>query len=88
MVVLPVLRRDGEATTFESWDEFGRRLPFWGFPSGGFIDIDDSEAVIRAIEMTADDVPLDLVLHTPGGLVLAAEQIASALADHPGRVTV
>lgn len=61
---------------------------FLGIPFGGFIDIDDSEAVIRAIEMTADDVPLDLVLHTPGGLVLAAEQIASALADHPGRVTV
>jgi ClpP class serine protease len=27
-------------------------------------------------------------LHTPGGLVLAAEQIAKALADHKGKVTV
>ena len=61
---------------------------FLGIPFGGLIDIDDSEAVIRAIEMTADDVPIDLVLHTPGGLVLAAEQIASALVDHPAQVTV
>ena len=29
--------------------------------------------------MTADDVPIDLIVHTPGGLVLAAEQIALAL---------
>lgn len=63
-------------------------LSLLGIRFGGFIDIDDSEAVIRAIEMTDDDVPIDLVLHTPGGLVLAAEQIASALADHPAPVTV
>lgn len=61
---------------------------FLGIPFGGFIDIDDSEAVIRAVEMTAPDVPIDLVLHTPGGLVLAAEQIAAALAAHPATVTV
>ncbi len=61
---------------------------FLGIPFGGYIDIDDSEAVIRAIEMTDDDVPIDLVLHTPGGLVLAAEQIAAALAAHPAPVTV
>jgi ClpP class serine protease len=61
---------------------------FLGIPFGGYIDIDDSEAVIRAIEMTGKEVPVDLVLHTPGGLVLAAEQIAAALADHPAPVTV
>ena len=59
-----------------------------GIPFGGFIDIDDSEAVIRAIEMTGKDIPISMVLHTPGGLVLAAEQIAAALADHPAPVTV
>jgi ClpP class serine protease len=63
-------------------------LSFLGIPFGGFIDIDDSEEVIRAIEMTASDVPIDLILHTPGGLVLAAEQIASALAAHSAQVTV
>jgi len=46
-------------------------LAFLGIPFGGFIDIDDSEAVIRAIEMTSPRVPIDLVLHTPGGLVLS-----------------
>ncbi|HZQ29404.1 MAG TPA: S49 family peptidase [Acidimicrobiales bacterium] len=61
---------------------------FLGIPFGGFIDIEDSEAIIRAIELTADNIPIDLILHTPGGLVLAAEQIASALADHPAKVTV
>jgi ClpP class serine protease len=64
------------------------QLSFLGIPFGGYIDIDDSEAVIRAIEMTGKQVPLDLVLHTPGGLVLAAEQIAAALAAHPAPVTV
>ncbi|MDQ1716540.1 MAG: hypothetical protein QOE71_3632 [Pseudonocardiales bacterium] len=63
-------------------------LSFLGIPFGGFLDIDDSEALIRVIEMSDKDVPIDLVLHTPGGLVLAAEQIASALADHPAPVTV
>jgi ClpP class serine protease len=63
-------------------------LAFLGIPFGGFIDIDDSEAVIRAIELTSPRVPIDMILHTPGGLVLAAEQIASALAKHVAPVTV
>jgi ClpP class serine protease len=63
-------------------------LAILGIPFGGYIDIDDSEAVIRAIEMTSPELPIDLILHTPGGLVLAAEQIATALADHKGPVTV
>jgi ClpP class serine protease len=53
-----------------------------GFPLMRYIDVNDSEEVLRAIQMTDDDVPLDLVLHTPGGLVLAALQIARAIADH------
>src|SRR3954453_5668060 len=61
---------------------------FLGIPFGGYIDIEDSEEIIRAIEMTGEKMPIDLVLHTPGGLVLAAEQIAAALAAHPGDVTV
>jgi ClpP class serine protease len=61
---------------------------FLGIPFGGFIDIDDSEALIRAVEMTAKDIPIDLIVHTPGGLVLAAEQIAAGLAVHPANVTV
>jgi ClpP class serine protease len=59
-----------------------------GFPVARYIDINDSEEVLRAIQMTDDDVPLDLVLHTPGGLVLAALQIAKAIAEHKAKVTV
>ena len=58
-----------------------------GFPILRYIDIDDSEAVIRAIHLTDPDMPLDLVLHTPGGLVLASYQIAHAIKLHRGKVT-
>ena len=63
-------------------------IGFLGVPLFRFIDIEDSEAVLRAIRTTPDERPLDIVLHTPGGLVLASEQIAYALRDHPGKVTV
>lgn len=59
-----------------------------GFPIARYIDINDSEDVLRAIQMTDAEVPLDIVLHTPGGLVLAAMQIAKAISDHKGKVTV
>jgi ClpP class serine protease len=59
-----------------------------GIPLRRFIDVEDSEAVLRAIRLTPDTVPIDLVAHTPGGLVLASEQIARALHRHPARVTV
>jgi len=59
-----------------------------GVPFYRYIDIDDSEAVLRAIRQTPDESPIDLLLHTPGGLVLASEQIAYALRAHRGRVTV
>jgi ClpP class serine protease len=59
-----------------------------GFPIARYIDINDSEEVLRAIQMTDDDVPVDLVLHTPGGLVLAALQIAKAVREHKGKVTI
>ncbi|MCW2913063.1 MAG: hypothetical protein JWN52_1131 [Actinomycetia bacterium] len=60
---------------------------FFGLPFARYIDIDDSEEVLRAIELTAPDVPIDLVLHTPGGMVLASQQIANALLSHPAKVT-
>jgi ClpP class serine protease len=58
-----------------------------GFPVARYIDVNDSEDVLRAIQMTDDDVPLDIILHTPGGLVLAALQIAHAVRGHKGKVT-
>ncbi len=59
-----------------------------GFPVARYIDIEDSEQILRAIRLTPDDMPIDLVLHTPGGLVLAAEQIAFALQRRKGPTTV
>jgi len=58
-----------------------------GFPVFRYIDVDDSEAVLRAIHLTDPEVPLDIVLHTPGGLVLASLQIARAIHKHKGKVT-
>jgi len=58
-----------------------------GIPLARYIDIDDAQGILRAIRETPDDRPIEIVLHTPGGLVLAATQIASALADHPAEVT-
>ncbi|MGI0489389.1 SDH family Clp fold serine proteinase [Pantanalinema rosaneae CENA516] len=59
-----------------------------GIPLARYISIEDSEQVLRAIRLTPSDVPIDLVLHTPGGLVLATEQIARALVRHQAKVTV
>lgn len=59
-----------------------------GIPLARYINIEDSEQVLRAIRLTPDEMPIDLVLHTPGGLVLATEQIAAALRRHPAPVTV
>jgi ClpP class serine protease len=58
-----------------------------GFPVFRYIDVNDSEEVMRAIHLTDPRVPLDIVLHTPGGLVLAALQIARAIYKHEGKVT-
>ncbi|MCR3883741.1 hypothetical protein P0O24_09250 [Methanotrichaceae archaeon M04Ac] len=63
-------------------------LSFLGIPLARYIDIDDSEQVLRAIRTTPKDVPIDLILHTPGGLALAATQIALALKAHPAKKTV
>ena len=59
-----------------------------GFPLFRYIDINDSEEVLRAIHLTDPEIPVDLVLHTPGGLVLAATQIARAIFKRKGKVTV
>src|SRR3546814_13580658 len=58
-----------------------------GFPLVRYIDIDDAEDVIRAIRDTDPETPIDIILHTPGGLVIASLQIASALSQHRGKVT-
>jgi ClpP class serine protease len=59
-----------------------------GFPMVQFLDIQDSEAALRAIRLTPRDVPIDLILHTPAGLNLSSEQIARTLMRRKARVTV
>ena len=63
-------------------------LSILGFPMFRYIDIDDAERVIRAIHLTDPDIPLDVVLHTPGGLVLASVQIARAIQAHRAKTTI
>ncbi len=63
-------------------------IAFLGIPLSRYIDIDDSEEVLRAIRTTPHDVPIDLIMHTPGGIALAATQIALALKAHPAKKTV
>jgi len=59
-----------------------------GIPLIRYINIEDSEAILRAIRLTDSDMPIDIILHTPGGLVLAAEQISMALIRHKAKITV
>jgi len=33
-------------------------------------------------------MPIDFIVHTPGGLILSSEQIAMALQRHRGKVTI
>lgn len=63
-------------------------MAIFGIPLMRYIDINDSERIIRAIHLTKDDTPIDLIVHAPGGLALAALQIAHALKAHPAKVTV
>jgi len=63
-------------------------IGLFGIPFYKFISVEDSEEVLRAIRMAPKDKPIDLILHTPGGLVLAATQIAKALHDHPAETRV
>lgn len=64
------------------------RRSLFGFAVARHIDLEDAQTIIAAIKETPDDVPIDLILHTPGGLVLAAMQIARAVEAHPAKVTV
>lgn len=63
-------------------------VSLFGIPVSKYINIDDAEAILRAIRLTPDEKPIDLIVHTPGGLVLAASQIAHAIQKHKGKVTV
>jgi ClpP class serine protease len=60
----------------------------FGLSVSRHIDLEDAQTIISAIKETPPERPIDIVLHTPGGLVLAAMQIARAVEAHPAKVTV
>ncbi|WP_245813542.1 SDH family Clp fold serine proteinase [Roseovarius marisflavi] len=60
----------------------------FGFSMSSQIGLEDAQSIISAIKATPDDTPIDIVLHTPGGLVIASMQIARAIEAHPAKVTV
>ena len=62
-------------------------MSFLGFPIVRYIDINDWEELIHALRLTDSNIPIDLILHTPGGLVLPATQIARAINRRKGKVT-
>jgi ClpP class serine protease len=64
------------------------RRSLLGFPVSRFINLEDAQTIIAAIKATPPERPIDFIVHTPGGLVLAAMQIARALQAHPARVRV
>jgi ClpP class serine protease len=64
------------------------QIGLFGIPFYRYINVEDSEQVLRAIKTTPPDTPITMILHTPGGLVLAAAQIALALKDHPAKTSV
>ena len=53
-----------------------------GFPVARYIDINDSEEVLRAIQMTDEDVPLDLVPtdYVVAGMILAMGELIEGTA--------
>jgi ClpP class serine protease len=64
------------------------RSNLFGMSVARHIDLEDAQTIIAAIKETPRDMPIDLIVHTPGGLVLAAMQIARAVEAHPAKVTV
>src|SRR3954467_14019502 len=83
---LAVLSRERKATVITLIHR-QEQMSLLGFPVVRYIDIDDAESVLRAINETPAGRPIEIILHTPGGMVIAARQIATALADHDGPVT-
>lgn len=51
------------------------------------IGLEDAETILHQIRSTPPDKPIDLILHTPGGVALAAEMMSMAIKFHPEKVT-
>ena len=80
-------RKVSRNTRYHDDPSSGEAQPF-GFAVSRHIDLEDAQTIIAAITDTPEDMPIDFVIHTPGGLVLAAMQIARAVEAHKAEVTV
>lgn len=87
---MKLMRRleESRGTRFISLIHRQEAVSLLGIPISRYINVEDSEQILRAIRLTPPDMPIDILLHTPGGLVLAARQIALALKNHGAKVTV
>jgi ClpP class serine protease len=83
VLALIATKRDATVITLIHRQE---TMSLLGIPIARYIDIDDSQSVLQAIRETPAKKSIEIILHTPGGLVLAASQIARALSDHDGRI--
>lgn len=52
------------------------------------LDAVDLEDALTAIRKTPKDKPLDVIIHSPGGWISCAQQIARAIKAHPAKTTV
>jgi ClpP class serine protease len=52
------------------------------------IGFEDSEYILQQVRETPPDKPIDLIVHTEGGLTFAADLMAMALRNHKAKVTV
>ena len=59
-----------------------------GIPVKQYIKVEDAESILRAIRSAPPGKPIDMIIHTPGGILFSAYQIAKALKEHKGKVTV
>ncbi len=56
-------------------------MRFLGFPLMRYIDITDSEEILRAVRLTPDDMPVDMIVHTPGALFYLLSRLQWPLRD-------
>src|SRR4029078_4382828 len=60
------------------------RRSFFGFAVSRHIDLEDAQTVIAAIKDTPEDTPIDLIFHTPGGIVFSSDANRPRRRSPPG----
>lgn len=64
-----------------------RKEPWLEDDAANSLTIEDTEHVLMQIRKVPPTQSIDIIIHTPGGLMLAAEMIAMALKRHHSKVT-